>query len=101
MAVYPFGKAPTTRTRSRWGSCTGGEHHVVGDADLFNDQVAKIGKNSHRLGSRNGFMGDFVLFFSIPHLSSSSLRENQTGCVSFFCKERRWVGLTPTRGVTT
>src|SRR6266568_8390354 len=49
MAVYRLTDCATTRTTSRWGSCMHSDRHTVGDADLFNDQVGKIGKNRHRL----------------------------------------------------
>src|SRR6266571_5173010 len=49
MAVYTLTDCATTRTTSRWGSCMHSDRHTVGDADLFNDQVGKIGKNRHRL----------------------------------------------------
>ena len=49
MAVDTLTDRATTRTTSRWGSCMHSDCHTVGDADLFNDQVGKIGKNRHRL----------------------------------------------------
>src|SRR5438132_4994093 len=67
MAVYTFGKAPTTRTGSRWGSCTGSNHHLVGDVDLFNHQVGKIGKNSHRLKSDQEKGSLEILFCSLVY----------------------------------
>src|SRR5713101_4010296 len=67
MAVYTFGKAPTTRTGSRWGSCTGSNHHFVGDVDLFNHQVGKIGKNSHRLKSDQERGSLEILFCSLVY----------------------------------
>src|SRR6266699_5767136 len=67
MAMYTFGKAPTTRTGSRWGSCTGSNHHLVGDGDLFNHQVGKIGKNSHRLKSAQERGSLEILFGSLVY----------------------------------
>src|SRR6266487_3559798 len=49
MAVYTLTDRATTRTTSRWGSCMHSDRHTVGDADLFNDQVGKIGKYRHKL----------------------------------------------------
>jgi hypothetical protein len=49
MAVYALADRATTRTTSRWGNCMHSNRHTIGDADLFNDQVGKIGKNCHRL----------------------------------------------------
>jgi hypothetical protein len=49
MAVYPLADRATTRTTSRWGSCMYSDRHTIGDADLFNDQVGKIGKYRHSL----------------------------------------------------
>src|SRR5258706_143276 len=67
MAMYTYGKAPTTRTGSRWGSCTGSNHHLVGDGDLFNHQVGKIGKNSHRLKSAQERGSLEILFCSLVY----------------------------------
>src|SRR2546426_7608212 len=38
---------------------------------------------------------------SIVYLLANCKQYCSHGCVSFFCRECRWGGLTPTRGVTT
>ncbi len=38
------------------------DRHDVGDADLFNDQVGKIGKNRHRLISDQEMVALEILF---------------------------------------
>ena len=49
MAVHTLADRATTRTTSRWGSCMRRDRHPIGDANLFNDQVGKIGKYRHKL----------------------------------------------------
>lgn len=51
------------------------DRHTVGDADLFNDQVGKIGKNRHRL-RLDQEMVSFCSVLYFTTLPSSRLRKN-------------------------
>jgi hypothetical protein len=50
----------------------------MGDADLLDNQVGKVGKNGHRLESNQEtvLLEAFIWFFSISHLAATSLRES-------------------------
>src|SRR6266567_6526009 len=49
MAVHALADRATAGTRSCCRCCMHRHGHGIGDADLFNDQVGKIGKYRHRL----------------------------------------------------
>src|SRR6266568_250500 len=49
MAVHALADRATAGTRSCCRCCMHRNGHGIGDADLFNDQVGKIGKYRHRL----------------------------------------------------
>src|SRR6266567_4835376 len=81
MAVYTLTDCATTRTTSRWGSCMHSDRHTVGDADLFNDQVGKIGKNRHRL-ILDQEMGALEILFCplFYHIAIIGAAEEPRGC---------------------
>src|SRR5947209_3386952 len=49
MAVHALADRATAGTRSCCRCCMHRHGHGIGDADLFNEQVGKIGKYRHRL----------------------------------------------------